>query len=57
MVKLCIRIVMYSCCYVYVVLLLCTFRYGYSVSLCCSMYCWYVNVYCTTASRHQPNCS
>jgi len=25
--------------------------------LCCSMYCLCVNVYCTTATRWQPNCS
>jgi hypothetical protein len=25
--------------------------------LCCSMYCLCVNVYCTTATRCQPNCS
>jgi len=41
----------------YVFLLLCMFSYVYSVSLCCSMYCLYVNVYCTTATRCQPNCS
>ena len=27
------------------------------VSLCCPMYCLCVNVYCTTATRCQPNCS
>jgi hypothetical protein len=25
--------------------------------LCCSMYCLCINVYCTTATRWQPNCS
>ena len=33
--------------YYYVFLLLRTFRSGYSVSLCCSVYCSCVNVYCT----------
>jgi len=28
---------------------------GYSVSLCCSVYCFCVNVYCTTATLCQPN--
>ena len=32
---------------VYVFLLLCMFRSGYFISLCCSVYCLYVNVYCT----------
>jgi hypothetical protein len=41
----------------YVFLLLCIFRSGYSVSLCCSVYCLCVNVYCTTATGCQPNCS
>jgi hypothetical protein len=31
----------------YVLLLLCLFWSGYSYSLCCSVYCWCVNVYCT----------
>ena len=44
-------------CYVYVFLLLCMFRSLYSVSLCCSVYCLCVNVYCTTATGCQPNCS
>ena len=38
-------------------LLLCMFRSVYSVSLCCSVYCLCVNVYCTTATGCQPNCS
>jgi len=33
------------------------FRSGYSVSLCCSVYCLCVNVYCTAATGCQPNCS
>ena len=41
---------MRSYCYVYVLLLLYMFRSGYSVSLCCSVYCWCVNMYCTTVS-------
>ena len=41
---------MYSFCYVRsVVYILC--------SLCCSIYCLCVNVYCTTATGCQPNCS
>jgi hypothetical protein len=41
----------------YVFLLLRTFCSRYSVSLCCSVYCLCVNVYCTTATRCQPNYS
>jgi VIT1/CCC1 family predicted Fe2+/Mn2+ transporter len=37
--------------------LLCMFPSVYSVSLCCSVYCLCVNVYCTTATGCQPNCS
>jgi hypothetical protein len=37
----------------YVFLLLCMFRSGYCVSLCCSVYCLCVNVYCTTATGCQ----
>ena len=48
---------MYSYCYVYVFLLLCMFRSRYSVLLCCSMYCMCVNMYCTTATRCEANCS
>ena len=46
---LCIFIVifMYSYCYVYVLLLLYMFCSVYYVSLCCSVYCLCVNVYCT----------
>ena len=43
--------------YVYVFLLFCMFCSVYSVSLCCSVYCLWINVYCTTASGCQPNCS
>ena len=32
--------VIYSYCYVYVFILICMFRCGYSVSLCCSVYCF-----------------
>ena len=39
--------VMYSYCNVYVFLLLCIFCSVYSVSLCRSMYCLCVNVYCS----------
>jgi hypothetical protein len=46
----------YACCYVYV-LLLCMFLSGYSVALCCAVYCLCVTVYCTTATGCQPNCS
>ena len=41
----------------YVFLLLCMFRFGYSVSLCCSVCCLRVTVYCNTATGCQPNCS
>jgi len=37
-------------CFVYVFLLLCMFRSVYSVSLCRSVYCLCVNVYCTAAT-------
>jgi len=43
--------------YVYVFLLLRTFRSRNSVSLCCSVHSLCVNVYCTTATGCQPNCS
>ena len=39
---------MYTYCYVCSV---------YSVSLRCSVYCLYVNVHCSAATRCQPNCS
>ena len=38
-------------------LLLWMFRSRYYVSLCRSVYCLCVNVYCTTATGCQPNCS
>ena len=41
----------------YVFLLLCMFCSVYLVSLCYSMYSSCVNVYCTTATGCQPNCS
>jgi len=41
----------------YIFILLCMFHSGYSVLLCCSVYCLCVNVYCTTATGCQPNCS
>jgi len=41
----------------YVLLLLSMSCSGYSVSLCCSVYCFCVNVYCTVATGCQPNCS
>jgi hypothetical protein len=47
----------YPCCYVYVFLLLCMFLSGYSVVLCCAVYCLCVNVYRITATVCQPNCS
>ena len=43
--------------YVYVFLLSRMFRSGYPVSMCCSVYCLCVNVYSTTATGCQPNCS
>ena len=47
--------------YVFLLLCLCIlivmFRSVYSVSLCCSVYCVCVNLYCTTGSGCQPNCS
>ena len=51
--------IVYSYCYVYVFFLLCMFRsvYSYSVSFCRSMYCLCVNVYCTTSTGCQLNCS
>jgi hypothetical protein len=39
----------------YVFFLLCMFRSGHSVSLCCSVYCLCANVYCTSATAYQPN--
>ena len=39
----------------YVFLLLFIFLSVYSVSLCCSVYCFCVNVYCTTATGCQTN--
>jgi len=50
-----IFIFIYIYCYVYVFLLLCVFYSVYSVSLCCSVYCLCVNVYCTAATECQPD--
>jgi len=54
LVILCILIFMFMYSYynVYVFLLLCMFRSMYSVSLCRSVYCLCVNVYCTAATGH-----
>jgi hypothetical protein len=41
----------------YLCILIVTFCSVYSVSLCCSVYCLCVNVYCATATGCQPNCS
>jgi len=38
-------------------LLLCMFRSRHFASLCCSVYCLCANVYYTTATECQPNCS
>jgi len=45
-------------CYVFLCLCvwLCMFHSGYSVSLCCSVYCLCVNVYFITVTVCQPNC-
>jgi hypothetical protein len=39
------------------ILIVIMIRSGYSVLLCCSVYCLCVNVYCTAATGCQPNCS
>jgi len=49
--------IMYSYCYVYIFSLLYIFRSKYSVSFYCSVYCLCVNVYSTTATGCQTNCS
>ena len=49
--------IMYSFCYVYVFLLLYMLRSRYCVSLWCSVYCLCVNVYRTSLTGCQPNCS
>jgi len=41
----------------YLFLLLCVFGSVYSVSLCRSVYCLCVTVYCTAATGFQPICS
>jgi hypothetical protein len=43
---------MYFICYVYVFLLL-----YMQYSVCCSVYCFCLNVLCTTATSCKPNCS
>jgi hypothetical protein len=58
--SVCFYLILYTIyfyCYVCILLLLCMFRSRYCVSLCCSVYCLCVNVYCTNASGCQPNCS
>ena len=52
-----LNFVNYAILYLYVFLLLCMLCSVYSVSLCCSVYCLCVNVYCTAATGCQPNCS
>jgi hypothetical protein len=47
--KLCVFIVMFNLIVIFMYFLLCMFHSKYSVSLCCSVYCLCVNVYCTTA--------
>jgi len=47
-------------CLCILIVFLCTFIVIfvlYCVSMCCFVYCLYVNVYCTTATGWQPNCS
>ena len=39
----------------YVFLLLCMFRSGYSILFCCSVQCFCINVYCTTATGCHAN--
>ena len=46
--------IMYSYRYVYVFLLLRMFRSKYSVSLCCSVYCLCVKMYCITPPGVNP---
>ena len=46
-----------NCVFLLLRLFLFIFRSAYSVSLCCSVYCFCVNVYCTAATGCQPNCS
>ena len=41
----------------YLCIFLCIFRSRICVSLCCSVYCLCVTVYCTNATGCQPNCS
>jgi len=57
-VVLCVCVVLYikCCCPMYCLCRLCCSVYCLC-RLCCSMYCLCVNVYCTTATSCQPNCS
>jgi len=48
---LCILNVMYVLLYIYI------YIYIYIVSLCCSVYCLCVHVYCPNTTGCQPNCS
>jgi len=48
---------MYLYCYIYVFVLLYMFCSVYSVLLCCCVYGLCVNVYCTTSTGCQLNCS
>ena len=52
-----ILFIMYCYFCIYTFLLLCMYDSRYSVSLCCSVYCLCVNVYCSTATGCQPDCS
>jgi len=51
-----ILLIINSYCYIYVFLLLYMSHSGYSVSLCCFVYCLHVTEYCTTGTGCQPNC-
>ena len=55
--KLYVFIVTFSYSYTYIYIYIYMLYSVYSVSKCCSVYCFYVNVYCTTATGFQPNCS
>jgi hypothetical protein len=52
---LCVLIMYFIAMFIYSFLFM--FRSRYSVSLCCSVYCLCINVYCSTATGFQPNCS
>ena len=63
LVLLCIIVYMVVCFVRFCLILYIIYSYCYVcsvlgiVSLCCSMYCLCVNVYCTAATGWQPNCS